>query len=217
MNFGVSGMHRYYDTINLTGSKYNDLVNRADISRPDSARNRFAVPNLEPDLAPWNTGTRQHLHEKRRRRAGGREHGKTNVMVGARYDWLDVHSRIPEFVLTTPGLSVHGTMKACRGRITVTRDRSRCTALCHVCRAADTDYGIDGGIGITVAPDAMNDRGAARSGAQWSCARRRLVRRRERLSTDASRVLRGNDANAVHPVARLGSRDALGREQANSV
>ena len=35
---------------------YSDLVNRADTSQPFSPLNRFAVPNLEPELAPWNTG-----------------------------------------------------------------------------------------------------------------------------------------------------------------
>jgi len=56
LNFGFSGLIRYYDTTNLSGTQYSDLVNRADLSQQFSINNRFAVPNLEPELAPWNTG-----------------------------------------------------------------------------------------------------------------------------------------------------------------
>ena len=96
VTFAGSAMYRRYDTRNLTGTRYSDLVNRADLSQPFSPLNRFAVPNLEPELAPWNTGLesvyttlgrrradrrnlRRHQYHRRRALRHGRRHPLTRA------------------------------------------------------------------------------------------------------------------------------------------
>lgn len=157
LRLGLSASYRYYDTTNLTGTKYNDLVNRPDISRPFSPLNRFAVPNLEPDLAPWNTG----LHSTYTNSGIGAlldvSHGKSTLVTGLRYDWLDIHSRIPDFVLTSPGVDARGHDRGLSWSVSVSREifpgiRPYAT---HA-EQQTLVYGIDGGIGISVVPDAMN-------------------------------------------------------------
>jgi len=108
LNFGLSGMYRWYETKNLTGTKYSDLVNRADLSQPFSLSNRFAVPNLEPGLAPWNTGLKSRYTTTGFGALFDATYGKANVILGGRYDWVDITSKIPTYVLTTPGLQATG-------------------------------------------------------------------------------------------------------------
>ena len=169
VNVGVSGMHRYYDTINITGSKYNDLVNRPDISRPDSARNRFAVPNLEPSLAPWNTGLDSTYTTSGVGALADVNIGKTNLIVGARYDWLSVDSSIPDFVLTTPGASVHGTDEGLSWSASLSHEIARdVRPYITYARQQTLIHGIDGGIGVTVAPDALNEVELREAGLKWS-------------------------------------------------
>lgn len=157
VNLGVSASYRYYNTINLTGTKYSDLVNRADISRPFSARNRFAVPNLEPELAPWNTGLASTYTSSGVGALLDVSHGKSTVMFGLRHDWLDIHSHIPEYVLTTPGLDAHGRDRGLSWSVSISREiwpgiRPYAT----YAEQQTLVYGIDGGIGIAIVPDAMN-------------------------------------------------------------
>lgn len=157
LNFGASASYRYYDTTNLTGSKYNDLVNRADISRPFSLRNRFAVPNLEPDLAPWNTGLESSYTNIGFGALLDASYGKTTVMAGMRYDWLDIHSHVPEFVLTTPGLDARGHDQGLSWSLSLSREvLPGIRPYATYAEQQTLVYGIDGGIGITVVPDAMN-------------------------------------------------------------
>ncbi|MBE2216289.1 MAG: TonB-dependent receptor [Opitutaceae bacterium] len=109
-SFSASALVRFYDTYNVGGSKYADLVNRADLSRPFNIVNRFAVPNREPHLAPWNNGLKSDYV------TGGpgamldvviKE--KTNLTVGARYDWVDATSSVPSHVLNAArGTTVSG-------------------------------------------------------------------------------------------------------------
>ena len=157
VNFGASASYRYYDTTNLTGAKYNDLVNRADISQPFSTRNRFAVPNLEPDLAPWNTGLDSTYTNSGFGALLDASYGKTTVMAGVRYDWLDIHSHIPEFVLTTPGADARGHDRGLSWSLSLSREVFRgIRPYATYAEQQTLVYGIDGGIGITVVPDAMN-------------------------------------------------------------
>ena len=84
LNFGVSGLFRYYDTKNLSGTKYSDLVNRADLSVGFIQNNRFAVPNLENDLAPWNTGLSSRYTTKGLGSLIDATFRKANVVLGTR-------------------------------------------------------------------------------------------------------------------------------------
>jgi iron complex outermembrane recepter protein len=157
LNFGASGLFRYYDTKNLSGTKYSDLVNRADLSVGFIQNNRFAVPNLENDLAPWNTGLSSRYTTKGFGSLIDATFRKANVVLGTRYDWVDIHSRIPSYVLTTPGLDAQGkddglswsasasyeVFKGVRPYVTYARQETLV-------------FGLDGGIGIPVVPNALN-------------------------------------------------------------
>jgi iron complex outermembrane receptor protein len=150
-------MHRYYDTSNLSGTKYHDLVNRPDISQPFNARNRFAVPNLEPHLAPWNTGLNSTYTTQGLGALLDIDYDKNNLVLGARYDWMSIDSRVPDFVLTLPGARARGrdeglSWSASLSRELVTGIRPYAT----YARQETVIYGIDGGIGLLVVPDAMN-------------------------------------------------------------
>jgi iron complex outermembrane recepter protein len=156
-NIGLSAMHRYYDTFNLTGTKYHDLVNRPDISQPFSSRNRFAVPNLEPHLAPWNTGLESTYTTDGVGVLVDVDYGRNNLVVGGRYDWLSIDSSVPDFVLTLPGSRAKDSDEGVSWSVSISRElmpglRSYAT----YARQETVIYGIDGGIGLTVVPDAMN-------------------------------------------------------------
>lgn len=157
LNFGLSGMFRYYDTKNLTGSKYSDLVNRADLTQPLSPNNRFAVPNLEPELAPWNSGLKSIYTTKGFGSLVDATYKKANIVLGGRYDWVDISSRIPSYVLTSPGVKAEGedegfSWTASGSYEVFTGVRPYVT----YSRQETLVYGLDGGIGIAVVPDALN-------------------------------------------------------------
>lgn len=156
-NLGLSAMHRYYDTRNLTGAKYHDLVNRPDISRPFSARNRFAIPNLEPHLAPWNTGLESTYTTDGVGFLVDLDYGETNLILGGRYDWLRVDSSVPDFVLTLPGARVRGDDRGASWSVSLSREMMEgWRPYATYARQQTVIHGIDGGIGLSVAPDAMN-------------------------------------------------------------
>ena len=157
LNLGFSGLFRYYDTKNLSGTKYSDLVNRADLSQPFSQNNRFAVPNLEPNLAPWNTGLVSRYTTKGVGSLIDATYKRANVILGLRQDWVDVKSHIPTYVLTTPGLkgeaeddglswTASGSYELFTGiRPYVTYSQQETLV-----------FGLDGGIGIPVLADPLN-------------------------------------------------------------
>ena len=176
INSSVAANWRYYDTENLTGTQYNDLVNRADISRPFSIKNRFAVPNLEPHLAPWASGIRSNyvttgigslvdLTLKER----------TNFVLGARGDWVSIYSRIPRHVITTPGLEAknnenglswsasgsHEIVKGIRPYFTYSKQETLVV-------------GLDGSIGVSAVPTALNGSELREAGIKSSLLKNKL-------------------------------------------
>lgn len=156
-NLGLSAMHRYYDTSNLSGTKYHDLVNRPDISQPFSARNRFAVPNLEPHLAPWNTGLISTYTTDGVGALLDVDYARTNLVLGARYDWMSIDSRVPNFVLTLPGAHASGTDQGLSWSASLSRELVEgVRPYVTYARQETVIYGIDGGIGLLAVPDAMN-------------------------------------------------------------
>lgn len=157
LNLGVSGMFRHYDAFNRTGSKYNDLVNRADLSQPFSASNRFAVPNLEPDLAPWNTGLHSIYNTVGFGSLLDATFEKTNLVLGVRFDWVDIDSRIPDYVLTTPGLRAKGEDEGPSWSVSASHELMKgVRPYATYARQQTLIYGIDGGVGIAIVPNAFN-------------------------------------------------------------
>lgn len=108
LQLGASASYRHYDTQSLTDTAYGDLFDRVDLSLPFDVRNRFAVPPLEPDLAPWNTGLKSVYDTTGAGLLADLSGRRLDVILGARYDRLSAHSSIPDFVLTTPGLRARG-------------------------------------------------------------------------------------------------------------
>lgn len=156
-NLGLSAMHRYYDTSNLSGTKYHDLVNRPDISQPFSALNRFAVPNLEPHLAPWNTGLYSTYTTDGLGALLDIDYGDTNLVLGARYDWMSIESEVPDFVLTLPGARATGSDEGLSWSASLSHEPiTGVRPYLTYARQETVIYGIDGGIGLLVVPDAMN-------------------------------------------------------------
>ena len=156
-DLALSGMFRHYDTLNRTGSKYNDLVNRADLSRPFNPSNRFAVPNLEPELAPWNTGLASVYDTYGFGALLDATMGRTSMIMGARFDWVDIESRIPDNVLTTPGLQAEGQDEGPSWTVSASYEvLDRVRPYLTFARQQTLIYGIDGGVGINIVPDALN-------------------------------------------------------------
>ena len=158
LNVGASALYRWYDTINLSGSKYSDLVNRADLSQPFNPLNHFAVPNLEPELAPWNTGLKSQYDTKGfGTLVDATFFRKTNLVLGARYDWVDLESEIPAYVLTTPGLKAKGDDEGFSWSASLSQEVFRgVRPYVTYSRQETLVYGIDGGVGIAVVPAALN-------------------------------------------------------------
>jgi iron complex outermembrane receptor protein len=168
-SLGASASYRHYETRTLTGTKYNDLVDRADLSQPFDPRNRFAVPNLEPELAPWNTGLVSRYDTLGAAALLDVTCGTADVLLGARYDRVSIHSRIPDFVLTTPGLDARGddagvswsasfsyeVLTGLRPYVTYSTQET----LLH---------GIDGGIAIPMVANALNASEIREAGLKWS-------------------------------------------------
>jgi iron complex outermembrane receptor protein len=157
-NTSLAGNWRYYDTQNLTGTQYNDLVNRADLSRPFSIKNRFAVPNLEPWLAPWSQGIRSNYTTTG---IGGLFDGtfwkKTNVILGGRGDWVSIYSRIPRHVITTPGLEAKNNENGFSWSASVSQEVMKGVRPYYTYSKQETlVVGIDGSIGIGAVPTALN-------------------------------------------------------------
>jgi iron complex outermembrane recepter protein len=170
LNFGVSALWRHYQTENLTGTKYNDLDNRADLTQSFNTLNRFAVPNLEPDLAPWNSGLNSTYTSYGVGTLIDGTYGKTNVVLGTRYDWVDhIHSDIPTFVLTTPGLSARGSDSGLSWSASVSHEVYRGIRPYVTYAVQQTIvYGADGGIGIAVVPNAFNTAELREAGVKTS-------------------------------------------------
>jgi len=177
LNGSVAASWRYYDTTNRGGTKYSDLVNRADLSRPFSQKNRFAVSYLEPDLAPWNNGLKSTYDN-----AGIGALGditikdKFNLVLGGRSDWVNIDSRIPLSVITTPGLqaknSVDGRSWTASGSYEVLKDvRPYFT----YSRQKTLIVGIDGGIGIPAVPTALNGSELREAGVKTSLLNKKLI------------------------------------------
>ncbi|HEX2853522.1 MAG TPA: TonB-dependent receptor plug domain-containing protein [Opitutaceae bacterium] len=157
-NASLAGNWRYYDTQNLTGTQYNDLVNRADISRPFSIKNRFAVPNLEPHLAPWAQGIRSNYTTTG---IGGLFDAtfwkKTNVILGGRGDWVSIYSRIPRHVITTPGLEAKNNENGFSWSASVSQEIAKGIRPYYTYSKQETlVVGIDGSIGVGAVPTALN-------------------------------------------------------------
>lgn len=197
LNFGLSGLFRYYDTRNLSGSKYSDLVNRADLSQPFSQNNRFAVPNLEPELAPWNTGLKSIYTTKGFGSLIDASYKKLNVVLGGRYDWVEISSHVPDHVLVTPGLKAKGddegfswsasssyeVLPGVRPYVTYSRQETLV-------------FGLDGGIGIPVVPNALNTAELREAGIKSSLFENKLFasvgayrQTRTSFSADTAQVL----------------------------
>ena len=164
--FGSSGLqvdlassllYRHYDTRNLTGTKYSDLVNRADISQPSSAENRFAVPNLEPELAPWNTGLKSRYDTIGAGLLADARYQRLGITLGVRYDHVDIDSRIPDAVLTTPGLKASGSDEGVSYSASISYEVASGVRPYVTYASQETlVYGLDGGIPVAAVPDAMN-------------------------------------------------------------
>lgn len=169
LNFSASGLIRYYDTRNLSGTKYNDLVNRADLSQPFSPNNRFAVPNLEPDLAPWNTGLTSRYTTTGFGTLIDATYRKTNVVLGMRYDWVDIKSMVPDFVLTTPGAVAEGDDEGFSWSASISHEIfNGIRPYATYARQETLVYGIDGGIGLNVVADALNTAELREAGVKTS-------------------------------------------------
>ncbi len=177
LNTSLAANWRYYDTFNRGGTKYSDLVNRADLSRPFSELNRFAVSYLEPHLAPWNTGLRSKYENAGLGALTDITLGsKINLILGGRADWINIHSRIPLHVLTTPGLDVRNNVdgrswtasgsyevfKGIRPYFTYARQKTLV-------------IGIDGGIGIPVVPSALNGSELREAGLKTTLFEQKLM------------------------------------------
>jgi iron complex outermembrane receptor protein len=158
VNFAASAMYRRYDTRNLTGTRYSDLVNRADLSQPFSPLNRFAVPNLEPELAPWNTGLESVYTTIGAGALIDATWDRTNFIAGARYDMIeDIHSRVPDYVLTTPGLEALGSDGGMSWSVSLSHAVAKGVhPYISYARQQTLVYGIDGGIQIVAVPNALN-------------------------------------------------------------
>ena len=113
-----------------------------------------------------------------------------NVVLGTRYDWVDIHSHIPSYVLTTPDLDAKGkdnglswsgsasyeVVKGVRPYVTYSQQETLV-------------FGLDGGIGIPVVPNAMNTAELREAGIKSSLLDNKMFRRR-RLSPDTNLVHR---------------------------
>lgn len=175
LNLGLSGMFRYYDTRNLSGSKYSDLVNRADLSQPFNQNNRFAVPNLEPELAPWNSGLKSIYTTKGFGSLVDATYKKANVVLGARYDWVEISSRVPSYVLTTPGRKAEGDDEGFSWSASASYEvLAGVRPYVTYSRQETLVYGLDGGIGIPVVPDALNTAELREAGIKSSLFQNKL-------------------------------------------
>jgi iron complex outermembrane recepter protein len=154
----VAANWRYYDTQNLTGTQYNDLVNRADLSRPFSVKNRFAVPNLEPELAPWANGIRSNYTSSGIGALFDATFWKrTNLTVGGRGDWVNVYSRIPRHVITTPGLEAKNNENGFSWSASLSQEVAKGIRTYYTYSTQETlVVGIDGSIGVGAVPTALN-------------------------------------------------------------
>jgi iron complex outermembrane receptor protein len=175
LNFGLSGLVRYYDTKNLSGTKYSDLVNRADLSVGFSQNNRFAVPNIENDLAPWNTGLSSRYTTRGVGSLIDATFRKTNLVLGTRYDWVKIHSHIPSYVITTPNLDAKGKDNGLSWSASISHEiwpgiRPYGT----YARQETLVFGLDGGIGIPVVPNALNTAELREAGVKTSLFDNRL-------------------------------------------
>lgn len=158
LNVAATAMYRRYDTRNLTGTKYSDLVNRADLSQPFSSLNRFAVPNLEPELAPWNTGLESVYTTIGAGALVDARYDQTNLLLGLRYDKLrGIHSRVPDYVITTPGLDARGHDGGLSWSASLSHEiAAGVRPYASYARQQTLVYGIDGGIQIAAVPNALN-------------------------------------------------------------
>lgn len=198
LNFSGSALARFYDTYTVGGSKYADLVTRADISQPLSPKNRFAVPNLEPHLAPWNTGLRSNYTTT--------GFGtlldvtvlkKTNLVLGSRYDWIDMYSKIPNHVLTTPGLRARNGEEGFSWSVSGSHEVAKgVRPYGSFARQETLVIGIDGGIGVGVVPTALNTAELREAGIKASLFENKLFaaasafrQTRSSFSQDTGQVL----------------------------
>jgi iron complex outermembrane recepter protein len=168
-SLAASASYRYYDTQTLTGTKYNDIVDRADLSQPFNSLNRFAVPNLEPDLAPWNTGLVSKYDTVGAAILLDVTSGTADVLLGARYDRVSIHSRIPDFVLTAPGLEARGSDAGLSWSASVSYEVL--TGLRPYLTYSTQEtllHGIDGGVAIPIVANALNASQMREAGLKWS-------------------------------------------------
>jgi iron complex outermembrane receptor protein len=83
--------------------------------------------------------------------------GATGAVLGMRYDWVQLHSRIPDFVLTNPGLEARGHDDGFSWSLSVSREILQgVRPYATYSRQETLVHGIDGGVGISVVPDALN-------------------------------------------------------------
>jgi len=93
-NMSAAANWRYYDTQNHSGTKYSDLVNRGDLSRPFSQLNRFAVSLLEPAL-PVELGSHQHLHQRGFGALFDITVKEKTISSWHAADWVSIYSHVP--------------------------------------------------------------------------------------------------------------------------
>lgn len=152
----ASALIRFYNTENYSGTKYNDLVNRADLSRPFDQVNRFAVPNLEPELAPWGNA----LHSEYITGGFGLLTDltigeRTNIVIGARWDAIDAYSFVPDDVLH-PSAGTSATGSDDGFSYTVSLSHEIVDGVRPYITYAEQEtliYGTDGGISTTIVAD----------------------------------------------------------------
>jgi iron complex outermembrane receptor protein len=157
-NMSAAANWRYYDTFNLGGDKYSDLVNRGDLSQPFSKLNRFAVSLYEPDLAPWNSGLRStYTNSGLGAMFDLTFWEKTNVVLGTRYDWLNVHDKVPLNVLTTPGATARNSADGGSWSASINQEVFKGVRPYFTYAKQKTAIiGIDGGIGLGAVPTPLN-------------------------------------------------------------
>jgi iron complex outermembrane receptor protein len=157
-NMSAAANWRYYDTQNHSGTKYSDLVNRGDLSRPFSQLNRFAVSLLEPALAPWNSGlTSTYTNAGFGALFDITVKEKTNIVLGTRADWVSIYSHVPLDVITTPGLKAENSVDGRSWSASISHEVFKgIRPYFTYARQKTLIIGIDGGIGIPAVPTALN-------------------------------------------------------------
>ncbi len=90
-------------------------------------------------------------------------------MLGGRYDWVDIRSHIPGYVLTTPNLEARGKDEGVSWTASLSHEIVKgVRPYATYSRQQTLVFGLDGGVGIPVVPNALNSAELREAGIKTS-------------------------------------------------